>query len=236
MRTTSNQEHAMTGEGQGLHDLIRAYNEAVYDTDRDRALKVVNDAVARGVSPEEIVFQVVIPGMDLMIKAASEGCDTSLAQHFMTSQIATEIAERMVAQFQVSPDVVGRVVIGTAVGDMHGLGKKIVAGCLRANMIEVTDLGLSVAPERFVDEAVARGADVIGVSAMMVHTARGENGALRVREILKERCLEDRIKLVVGGAPFRHDHNLYKIVGADGWAEDGLTAVKVIKDFIKKGQ
>ncbi len=226
----------MTVETRNLDDVIRAYNESIYDSDRDRALKVVEEAVASGVSPEEIVFHVVIPGMDLMIKAASEGAEPNLAQHFLTAQIGAEVAERMVERFRVSPDVVGRVVIGTAVGDMHGLGRKIVMGCLRANMVEVIDLGMNVAPERFVDEAVARDAEVIAVSAMMVHTARGECGALGVRALLKQRGLEDRIKLVVGGAPFRHDHNLYHVVQADGWAENGLIAVTVITDFIKQVQ
>ena len=84
--------------------------------------------------------------------------------------------------------------IGTASGDMHSLGKRIVMGCLRARMVDVKDLGINVQPERFVDEAQAHNAEVIGISAMMVHTARGENGCLRVREILKERGLEDRIR------------------------------------------
>ena len=61
-----------------LDDVIRAYNEAVFDTDRAQALQIVSDAVAQGISPEEIVFKVVIPGLDLMVKAISEGFDTIL--------------------------------------------------------------------------------------------------------------------------------------------------------------
>ena len=92
--------------------------------------------------------------------------------------------------------MIGHVVIGTSWGDMHSLGKKIVVGCLRSMMIDVTDLGVNVAAEKFVDEAVAHNAPVIAISSMMVHTARGEDGCLRVREILKERGLEDRIKIM----------------------------------------
>ena len=103
-------------------------------------------------------------------------------------------------------------------------------------MIEVTDLGVNVAPEKFVDEAVAHNAQIIGISAMMVHTARGENGCLKVRQILRERGLEDKIKIIVGGAPYRYEPELYKIVGADSWAEDGITAGKVIADLIKEVQ
>ncbi|MBF0550498.1 MAG: cobalamin-dependent protein, partial [Deltaproteobacteria bacterium] len=89
---------------------------------------------------------------------------------------------------------------------------------------------------RFVDEAVALDAQVIGISAMMVHTARGENGCLKVRRILKDRGLENRIRIVVGGAPFHFDHELYKVVQADGWADDGVTAGKVVTNLIKEVQ
>ena len=91
-------------------------------------------------------------------------------------------------------------------------------------------------PERFVDEAVANKAQVIGISSLMVHTARGENGCLKVRQILKERGLEEQIKIIVGGAPYRHDHALYKVVQADAWSENGIVGGQIIKDLIKEMQ
>ncbi|MBA4374355.1 MAG: cobalamin-binding protein [Thermodesulfovibrio sp.] len=217
-----------------LQSIMKAYNEALFDTDRDGALKVVHEAVAAGVTPEDIVFKVVLPAMESMIKSISEDFDANLAQHFMTAQIATEVTEEMIPKFRAVPSVAGRVVIGTAQGDMHSLGKRIVIGCLKARMIEVTDLGVNVSPERFVDEAVACNAGVIAISAMMVHTARGENGCLRVRQLLKERGLDTRIKIVVGGAPYHFAHDLYKVVQADAWAEDGVTAGRVIEDLIRR--
>lgn len=216
--------------------VIKAYNEAIFDTDRERALAVINDAVAGGISPENIVFQVVIPAIEEMIRAISESGDASLAQHFLTSRIAADVVEEMIPRFRKRPDVVGRVVMGTSPGDFHGLGKRIVIGCLRALMIDVTDLGLNVPPERFVDEAVAHDAQVIGISSMMAHTARGENGCLAVRRILKEKVLEGRIKIAVGGAPYRYDPNLYRIVQADAWAGNGITAGRVITDLIREAR
>lgn len=217
-----------------LEQVVADYNEAVFDTDRDRALEVVHEALERGVTPEDIVFKVVIPAIEQMMQAISESMDANLAQHFLTAQIASEVTEAMLPRFRKAPTVAGRVVIGTAHGDLHSLGKRIVTGCLKAMMVEVTDLGVNVPAERFVDEAVARNAEVIGVSAMMVHTARGENGSLKVRQLLRERGLEDRIKVVVGGAPYRFDPDLYKAVGADGWAADGVTAARVIKQLIEE--
>ncbi len=217
-----------------LDKIIKEYNEAIYDTDRDRALMVVHQAVEQGVSPEDVVFKVVLPALDLMVKAISENMDANLAQHFMTAQIADTVTAEMIAKFKKVPAVVGTVVIGTAQGDMHSLGKRIVIGCLKARMIDVTDLGVNVTPEHFVDEAVGRKAQVIGISAMMVHTARGENGSLAVRRLLQERGLEDKIRIIVGGAPFRFDDGLYRTVQADAWASDGVTASKVVADLVKE--
>lgn len=217
-----------------LEQLITAYNEAVFDTDRDKALELIHAAVNNGVSPEEVVFEVVIPAIEQTVNAIGGKFELNLAQHFMISQIAAEVTEEMLPRFKTSPQIIGYIVIGTAQGDLHSLGKRIVTGCLKAQMIAYTDLGVNVPPERFVDEAVACQAQVIGISAMMVHTARGENGCLRVRQILKTRGLEDKIKIIVGGAPYRFDQQLYKIVQADAWAENGITAGKVIAELIKE--
>ena len=183
-----------------LEQVMNQYNEAIMDTDRDRALMVVRDALDLGISPEEVVFRIVVPAIELMMKSISENQGVSLAQHFMAAQIASEVVDEMVPRFQKAPEIIGKVVIGTSQGDFHGLGKRIVSGCLKALMIEVSDLGLNVAPERFVDEALAHDAQVIAISSMMVHTARGENGCSRVRQILKERGLEGLIRIAVGGA------------------------------------
>jgi trimethylamine corrinoid protein len=216
-----------------IDNVIKAYNEAVFETDKEAAFEVVNNALAQGLSAEDVVFKVVIPAVEQMMANITRDPDANLAQHFMTAQIAAEVTEKMLLKFQHPPEMIGRVVIGTAAGDLHSLGKRIVMGCLKALMVDVVDLGVNVPAERFVDEAVALDAQVIAISAMMVHTATGENGCKRVRQILRERGLEDRFRLVVGGAPYRFDNELYKIVGADGWAPDGISAGKMIVDLIQ---
>ncbi len=217
-----------------LDDVLTSYYAAIVDTDRDRALAVVRDALTRGASPEEIVFDVVVPAIELTMKSISDAGDVNVAQHFMGSQIGATVVEEMIPLFSKMPETAGRIVLGTAAGDFHGLGKRIVAGCLKARMIDVVDLGLNVPAERFVDEAVARGAQVIGISSMMVHTARGENGALKVRQILRERDLEARLKIIVGGAAYRWDHDLCKAVEADAWAENGILAGDVVCALIQE--
>lgn len=215
-------------------DYIQAYNEAISETDKAAALMVVDQALSDGYSPEDIVFKLVIPAVEAMMVKIEQDRDSNLAQHFMTAQIASEVTEKMLENFDQAPELIGRVVIGAAFGDLHSLGKRIVAGCLKAMMIGVIDLGINVRPEQFVEAAVAHDAQVIAISAMMVHTATGENGALKVRALLKERGLEQRIKLAVGGAPYRFDPELYLNVGADTWAPDGVTAAKVIAQLIKE--
>jgi len=217
-----------------LESIIAAYSEAVFDTDRDKALEIIHAAVADGVTPEDIVFKVVIPSMEIMIKSISEDFDANLAQHFMASQIASQVTDEMVALFQQSPDIIGRIVIGTSHGDMHTLGKRIVSGCLRSLMIDVIDLGVNVSAERFVNAALEQDAHVIAISSMMVHTARSEYGCLAVRQLLKDRQLEHRLKIIVGGAPYTWDAELYKIVQADAWAIDGISAGKIIKGLIRE--
>lgn len=217
-----------------LDQVIRDYKEAVFDTDGERALAVAERALAEGIAAEDIVFKVVIPAIEEMMALINQDPDANLAQHFMTAQIAATVTERMLAHFRQPPASQGRVVIGTSAGDLHSLGKRIVMGCLKSLMIEVIDLGVNVAPERFVEAALEHDAQVIAISSMMIHTARGEKGCLAVRKILTERGLNNRIKLVVGGAPYRFDPALFRTVGADAWAEDGITAGRIIQQLIRE--
>lgn len=213
-----------------------AYNQAIFDTDKIAALKVVQEALSEGISPEDIVFQVVVPSIEYMSTSFNQDFGTSLAQHFMTAQIAAQVTDEMISKFKSPPEIIGKMVIGSSHGDFHGLGKKIVIGCMKAQMIEAIDLGLNVAPEKFVDEAILHEVQVIGISSMMLHTARGENGCIKVRQILKERGLEGKIKIIVGGAPYLYDHNLYKIVQADAWAENGIDAGAIVTKLIKEAK
>ena len=219
-----------------MRDVIRAYNEAVFETDKEAAFRAVNAALAKGITPENIVFKIVIPAVEEMMSKIAKDPDANLAQHFMTAQIASEVTERMLEKFAHPPDIIGRVVIGTAHGDLHSLGKRIVSGCLKALMVEVFDLGVNVSAEQFVDTAIARDAQVIAISAMMVHTANGPEGSLKARQLLHERGIEDRIKIVVGGAPYRFDEELYRAVGADAYAIDGITAGRTIVDLIHQAK
>lgn len=216
--------------------LIKSFEEALFDTDKDRALALVREALRQGVEAEQLVYKVIVPALDNQTCQSGAQQELNLAQHFLASEIAFEVTAEVQNHFKQPIGAAGRVIIGTAHGDLHTLGKRLVIGCLKAHLIDCHDLGVNIAAERFVDEAVARNAGVIAISAMMVHTARGANGSLRVREILRNRSLEDRIKVVVGGAPFKYDPELYKQVGADAWAEDAIRAGPTITRLLGEGR
>lgn len=214
--------------------IFNEYYEAVYDTNRDQALFVIDKALEDGAKPEDIVFKVVVPTIEKMLSELVDSEGATLSQHYICSKVSAEITDKMIPLFKKQQKNRGTIVLGTARGDFHGLGKKIVAGCLKANMYEVYDLGINVSPEIFVDEAVRLKASIIGVSSMMVHTTIGEQGAAGVLRILEERGLHGQIKLIVGGAPYRFDHELYRIVGADDWSENAIEAVRVVDKLMKE--
>lgn len=216
-----------------ISQLHENYYSAVFDTDRDTALQIVDNAISDGILPEEMVFDVVLPTLDRMVRALAESDEATLSQHFIAAKVSGEIVEKLIPKFATQPTASGTVVIGTASGDFHGLGKKIVAGCLTANMFTVHDIGMNVAPKKFIDEAVRTNASVIGVSSMMMHTATGENGPSAVKAGLIARGLQNKIQLIVGGAPYRFDKTLYQKVNADTWAEDALSSVNIIKEMLE---
>ncbi|GFE62752.1 B12-binding domain-containing protein [Geobacter sp. AOG2] len=214
---------------------LNAYLQALFDTDKAAALKVIQESLDDGMAPEKVIFDIVVPGMERMIGGMiSTDNLITLSQHFLASQIAEEVTDRLIPLFASAPEVQGHVVIGTSHGDFHGLGKKIVSGCLKARMFQVTDLGINVAPERFVEAALSANAQVIGISSMMIHTATGERGPKRVRQLLNEQGLEHKMRIIVGGAPYRFHDNLFREVGADAWADTAAEAPAVVARLVKE--
>ena len=114
----------------------------------------------------------------------------------------------------------GGVVIGTVRGDIHEIGKSLVATMLAANGFEVHDLGVDVPVEKFVDTVQQTGAILVGLSALLTTTMSGQKTVI---EALKAAGLRDRVRVMVGGAPvtqkWAHD------IGADGYAQDAVAAV-----------
>ena len=126
---------------------------------------------------------------------------------------------------------VGKVVIGTVHGDLHDIGKNLVGIMLKGAGFEVIDLGRDVPPERFIETAVESNAKGIGMSALLTTTMPVMK---KVVELLKERKLYDKFKIVVGGAPLSTDYA--NEIGAHAYCYDGVNAVDRVKEFISVGK
>jgi 5-methyltetrahydrofolate--homocysteine methyltransferase len=118
----------------------------------------------------------------------------------------------------------GKVVMGTVQGDMHDIGKNLVAIMLRGAGFEIIDLGRDVAPERFVQAAVESGAGVIGLSALLTTTMPVMR---KVVQMVKDRGLEGKTKIIIGGAPLSREYA--REIGADAYCFDGMSAVDCVK-------
>jgi methylmalonyl-CoA mutase cobalamin-binding domain/chain len=125
-------------------------------------------------------------------------------------------------------DKLGKVVIGNAFGDYHALGRKIISTFLRMAGFEVTDLGLSVPNDKFVEAIKETKANLICVSALILHTAEE---ITELRELLDKKGLK-HVKILVGGAPFNFEPRLVQSVKADAMASNGIEAIKTAKELL----
>jgi dimethylamine corrinoid protein len=122
-----------------------------------------------------------------------------------------------------------KIAIGTVKGDVHDIGKSLVAVMLQAAGHEVLDLGVNVSPEKFVEAVKEWGAEVIGISALLTTTARNMK---EVIEALKREGLRDKVFVMVGGAAT--DEEFAKKVGADAWGRNAVEAVKIVNDYVAR--
>ena len=121
----------------------------------------------------------------------------------------------------------GRVVIGSIQGDMHDIGKNLVAIMLKGAGFEIFDLGNDVAPEKFVAAAQRENAQVIGMSALLTTTMPGMK---KVVDLLKSKGLAGRVKVIVGGAPVTDEFR--QEIGADAYGYDAANAVDKVKQLV----
>ena len=137
---------------------------------------------------------------------------------------AMEILQPELEKAQIALRSAGKIVIGTVEGDIHDIGKNLVASILSANGFDVVDLGADVKLETFIEKAEEENADLICLSALLTTTMTGQK---RLIELLKDKGLYGRYKVMVGGAPV--NQKWADDIGADGYSENALTAVDAAK-------
>jgi dimethylamine corrinoid protein len=128
---------------------------------------------------------------------------------------------------QEQREVLGTVVIGTVAGDIHEIGKSLVATMLSAAGFQVHDLGVDVPVAEFVTQVQETGANIVGLSALLTTTMRNQEAVV---EALKEAGLREQVKVIIGGAPTSPDWA--QTIGADAYAENANEAVTVVKQLV----
>jgi len=187
--------------------------------------ELVQQAIDGGVPVETILDDALIAGMGVVGERFRRH-DIFLPEVLLAAR-AMKAGLRLIEPMLIEKDVakIGTVVIGTAHGDLHDIGKNLVAVMLQGAGFEVVDLGSDVAPERFVDRAVESGAAAIGVSALLTTTMSGMKAVV---DLVRDRGLD--IKVVVGGAPVTQD--FADSIGADAYAFDAASAVERMRALV----
>jgi len=207
-------------------DLYQSLSDAVVGMDEDGVRALANAAVERGVDAYTAIDRGLVDGM------SRAGVLFETEEYFIPELLLC--ADAMYAGLDIlRPHIVRastrarqRVVIGVVEGDTHDIGKNLVKIMLDASGFEVIDLGRDVPPQRFVDEAVAQGAEVIALSTLMTTTM---DAMAEVVTLLRDAGLRDRFRVVVGGGPISQKFS--DRIGADGYSASAPGAVKLVKQL-----
>lgn len=207
--------------------LVKQAKQAVLDGDEDVAAEVAHKVIAEGINPVEIINEALTPAMtEIGDQFAREELPLPfvlVAAEAMTKAI--EIMEPHIPKESGSQKV-GTVVIATIEGDIHDIGKRIVATMLKVYGFEVHDLGRDVPVQALVDKAKEVNADIIGTSTLMTTTMAGQK---HLEDLLRKEGLKGKIKTMVGGAPVNQEWA--DRIGADAYAEDSKGAVLKAKEL-----
>lgn len=193
---------------------------AMINADRSAAAALVEQALAEGIDPRQVIAEILDPAIVRLGRLWEEEA-MSLAQNFVASKIAEDTLLRCIPDQADNSPGKGAVVIGNIEDDFHSLGRKTVGLFLAAAGWEVHDLGNDVPAEELLAKALEVNACVIGASAMMQTTALNIR---KLRQLIDEGGLSSRIKLAVGGAVFNWRPELVAEVGGDGTAHNAIGA------------
>jgi 5-methyltetrahydrofolate--homocysteine methyltransferase len=203
--------------------------QAIDQGDREKTVELTQKALEAGDNPQDIIAQGLQAGM------AAVGEKFSSGEYFLPDMLMAARAMKAALEVlapalkETGIPTIGKVVIGTVEGDMHDIGKNVVATFLSGNGFEVFDLGLNVSAQKFIDEVKEKQPDILGMSALLTTTMPVMS---KVIKALEEEGLRSGVKVVVGGAPVTQDYADY--IGADGYAHDGGRAVPVCREMVGK--
>ena len=200
---------------------------AVIEGDWKGAAAATQAAIAAGVTPLTIVTEYLVPAMDEVGRRFE--CEEYFVPEMLLSaramKASMEILRPLLAAAGAQP--VGRVVIGTVKGDLHDIGKNLVASMLEGGGFEVIDLGADVSPERFIEAATARHANLVALSALLTVTMTSMKTTI---DAFATAGLREKVKIMVGGAPVTQHYA--DAIGADGYGESAAAAVALARRLV----
>ncbi|MEE9554541.1 MAG: corrinoid protein [candidate division Zixibacteria bacterium] len=211
-------------------ETLRLLNEHLQKGDVEEVRKLTEQVIAEKQDTKKILDDGLIAGMTL-IGQKFKAHEIFLPDVLLAAR-AMYAGLDLLKPLLISEGIpmIGKVVIGTVQGDLHDIGKSLVAIMLKGAGFEVIDLGRDVAPEKFLDTAKETGADVIGMSALLTTTMPVMK---KVIDMAKEQSVRNDFKIIVGGAPLSEEYA--NEIGADAYCFDGVNAVDCVKSFLGVG-
>jgi 5-methyltetrahydrofolate--homocysteine methyltransferase len=210
-----------------MPDYIASVYNAILDGQLKSTSELVQTALNAGVDPTELLNQGMIAAMSEVGRLFEEG-DYFVPEMLVSAramQAGLEPLKPVLMKSNFKP--AGKVIIGTVKGDLHDIGKNLVAMMLEGSAFELVDLGVDVSPEKFVDAVKSSGAQLMAMSALLTTTMPNMKATL---EALKQAGLRDQVKVIVGGAPITQEYA--DSIGADGFAPDASRAVSLAKSLV----
>jgi 5-methyltetrahydrofolate--homocysteine methyltransferase len=202
---------------------LREISSALIMGDRKKVKELIELALNEGISPEIILNEALIAGMNVVGEKFKN--NEFYVPEVLVAARAMKTGMEILKPFLSKSSGVmrGRIVIGTVKGDLHDIGKNLVAMMLEGAGYEVIDLGIDVEPEKFLSAINTYNPNILGMSALLTTTMPYMRTTI---EVLEKAKVRDKVKIIVGGAPVTED--FAKEIGADGYADDAVSAVDLV--------
>ena len=210
-----------------MADILKEMYEETMAGNAPRVLELTNQGLADGMTPTTLLYDALIPALE-EVGARFERGDYFVPEMLIAGRAmngALEVLRPLLAD--TGAENVGKFVMGTVKGDVHDIGKNLVNIMLEGGGFEVIDLGVQVSPEKFIAAVQEHKPDVVGMSAFLTTTM--PMFKVNIEELTKA-GLRDDVIVLVGGAPVTQEYA--DVVGADGYAPDASTAVRLAKSLL----
>ena len=219
----------MSYKALDLEELYVQMKSDLYDGIKEEIPLQVREALSRGQTPQEILDSGLVGGMDIVGVDFRDGIlfvpEVLMAANAMKAGM--EVLRPLLTETGAAR--VGKMVVGTVKGDIHDIGKNLVAMMMEGAGFEVVDLGINNAVEKYLEAIEEHKPDILGMSALLTTTMPYMKVVI---DALKEKGIRDDIVVLVGGAPLNED--FAKAIGADGYCRDAAVAVETAKQFMMR--